>query len=354
MIWKLIQKEDNYTDKEYRILYNSLFKDETVHVPFSKKRIKKTVLKLKYVSKSVLSKVRYWRFCGMQFKYWRILKPEIKVKKRFHKENGLNGHIIEERIWDLTDIDSIIHHYKKETLKEYIKSLCYRIIPKEYHSWILYQNIANDISEFETFRLNWLIHEYGKNKSFKCYIPYFREIRIENRHYNTVGIIDTIYKMPDGTYKMLDYKFGKVKYSQIVPEPKYDYYNEEYIKYALEDIKFELGEYKYFVYRNGYKVNKKNRLKKLPDIDITHGCILYIRDWKSTFIFYPINRRCKELAEETFDKYKRIVDKTLFNRRISNDCFYCDYLPYCVKSKKWKRIENKMRSDFKNAFKYVK
>ena len=343
----IILKQYNLTDDEYYQLYERLMVDDVLDIPFNKPLIDRAIRKLKYRNKSSIKTLSPPYICTQKFKYKRVLNVQIDAFKNIiPMVNGSNAHLIPELVWDLTNEEEILNHINKGDFISFFSELCNTIIPEYDRERDFYKHAVKVYTEYEYFRISKLLTDYGIEKSKGCILPAFRELRIENETFKRAGIVDVIYKFPDNTYKVMDYKFGYPHYCmEKFYENKYNC-NVDQFKYVHSDILFEIGEYAYKLLFGDaneiYECDGVQKRRKLSHLIITHGCVLYMFDWKNTLIYHPIDDYMFEICNKYNNIYINKINSG-FNRKINRFCLYCEFIFLCSQSKEWKNIEKNVK-----------
>ncbi|MFW9881940.1 MAG: hypothetical protein ACFFG0_53430 [Candidatus Thorarchaeota archaeon] len=340
------------TEIEYLQLYNSLVKEETYHIEFSKSFLDEMIERLKYSSKSGKSSVSY---CTQQFKYKRILNvpinrdifDSVEISSRI----GKNCHFVYDKVWDKINLNTIRKFNYYEDISKYFYKKCISFIPLNEIAIPIYKYLLKQYSDYESFRIMEILNEIGNTTTANKYIePVYRELALFNEDSNNKGIIDVILRLINDEITITDYKTGKPKYYFPYEE------NEEIIEpteWDKKDIAYEISEY--FDLLNGkvYRFLDKDNYKLFDPPLVNYGRVLYLRDWIRTYNFLEINEEIMDVSKEIERKYINIINSGKFYRRISTNCpVYCKFYPICKTALQWKTKHRFLEPIFKESFKY--
>ncbi len=359
--YKLILKQYGLTNNEYMQLYNSLVKDSLVKIPFDLTSMNRIINRLKYLSKSTK---KNFKNCPRKFQFSRILRPKVEVNElSYFDVYGGNLHLGCERVWNVVkkNINKIINYNNENKIRDYFYSKCMEYVSKHEKTLDIYTNLFWNYSEYEAYRITKIINEVGKEKCKKYIIPVYRELEVENHEVYEGGKIDVIYLLTDDTYAIVDYKFGKAKYYNPVWNTSIDpnLIDKSKFNYDKSEIDFELGSYFNLILdiKNVYKVetlkNGSKRLVELEYINFTKGLILYLRDWKNTFHYIPLNDDMIININKIKSDIIQTINRGYFPLRVSNGCLeYCIFSDICIKDKIWKNKFD-INPNIKNLLNYI-
>jgi len=369
--WELMQLDNKLSESDYMQLYYTLFREETCNILYKKPEIyefiDKVRTKFNYMSKSGKANI-YW--CQQQFKYSRLLLPDIEDWKRLYivlnipileefvndrltisGKIGGNVHLVMNRVWDVIDVDKIKSFKSSEEISDYIFNRCISFIPMDEIANNMYEYFFRQYSDYESFRISSIINELGTNNSIKKYIvpeKEYRELKVENKSIGKAGVIDVLLRLLDDSYAITDYKTGKPKY----------YYNQFYDgckfpsdKWEKKDIEREITEYFLLVQEGAFKVINENDMIEMDPINVRFGRILYLSDWVNTCQYVEINPEMIVDSKKTDDIIEDCVNTGFFRRRITQYCpINCEFYQVCKNSyefrKKYKDLSKKVDEAF--------
>ncbi|KKN58986.1 hypothetical protein LCGC14_0546610 [marine sediment metagenome] len=359
--YKLILKQYGLTNDEYKQLYNSLVKDSLVKIPFNLVSMNYIINRLKYLSKSTK---KNFKNCPRKFQFSRILRPKIESNElTYFDVYGGNLHLGCNKVWNVVkkNINKIINYNNENKIRDYFYSKCMEFVPEHEKTLDIYINLFWKYSEYEAYRITEIVDEVGKEKCKKYIIPAYREVEIENHEVYEGGKLDVVYLLTDDTHAIVDYKFGKAKYYDPMWNTNVDpeLIDTSKFNYDKSEIDFELGSYFNLIsdIKNVYKMkdvgNGRKELEELEYINFAKGLILYLRDWKNTFHYIPLNDSMIANVNRIKSDIIQTINRGSFPLRMSSNCFeYCNFIDICVKDKIW---INKLNIDpnVKNKLNYI-
>ena len=267
---------------------------------------------LRMVSKS---RLQLWQYCSFQFKMRYILHYTPEMYRRIMID-GKNLHLINKQFWETITVEEIL---TTENIEELIKEIYIRLIPQNERTVFIDQMIQNFIW-FETTRIQGIFQDVEKTiENIKLYvIPYALELPIENWENNLIGIIDRIDRLTNGTFAVIEYKYGKPKYYQKNPMHK-------------TFINGEIAFYEELLQGNQIYILVGDELKPFQEIlgdipHITYGAMLFFQDIQATSFLFELKKISITTIKRKIGEYWKALDTGIFLPKPSNACLtVCEY-----------------------------
>jgi RecB family exonuclease len=133
-----------------------------------------------------------------------------------------------------------------------------------------------------------------RNKGIENYIPLYRELKLYNKEYNFVGIIDRAEKKSDGTYRILDYKTGR--------------------SHPLKGYLIELGFYKFL-------------FEEEMGLPVTEVGIYFSKDGRLRTT--DIGKKDVERSLTQLDTIRSLIKQKKFPKKVGFLCNWCDNKDVC-------------------------
>lgn len=264
------------------------------------------------------------------------------------------------KVWNKINYKMLIKLDTREKIRNYIYSKCISYIPQIESKIKLYPTLLYNYADYESFRIDNIFNEYG-NQNCKKYIrPTYRELKVENHENNEIGVIDVIHRLITDEYAIVDYKMGRPKYYEWEWNPNISLWvadelrKEKEINWGKITIDFELGSYYNLILgmNEVYKVvetnTQNNILEELEFLNITKGCVIYIRDWINTFKYIPLTHEMIYSIDNVKGDIMNCINTGIFPLKAKNTCFdFCQFIDICIKDDIWKIFFNRIDSNVK-------
>jgi len=357
---------DNITIEQIKTLFDFVCKlSDGINVPLlreeyeldsSNKSLWKWYKSLFWVTKSKLTSS--FNFCHKGYQLTTIFG--IRGESNVILRQGTNEHMLMEYIYDELDPTKMMNYYKKyNSIKNYVKNKLKKTAVKliggtDFNAAM--ESIDNSEGERDHYIMSidaialwlnkyykWIIRIVGLVNVNEYFFPIGMEVELYDTDNFRHGLIDAIYKNPNGGYIPVDYKFGKPKRKKDAEGNPTD---EPY--YYMKSVRKELTFYKWLAESpTCFEPNEETEdMDEWKPISCPTGEMWYILDYEHGRL--SVNFTTKDdltLLELEADYWKRMntMDypfdnklgwkssrfKKLCNAHKADGTYTCDKRPLC-------------------------
>lgn len=316
--------KSEFTLEEKLLFWNCYFKTSTDDLSramtremYDQATFEQMLLNLRLVSKSRMQTAQY---CAYKFKLHYIVQYKPTIEKQI-MEDGKHLHFVNDQFWKFGISVEDFLNCADDQLAVMMYEKYMKFVPEtEISAFIL--NMINAFIEYETKRILQIYAEVGKSaESIEDFVfPVATELPIENWDNHLMGIIDRIDRLTDGSFCVVEYKYGKPKYFDM--------------QYQRRFIESELAFYQLLITgRKVYVVVEGNQGVPLPEylelqnetLKFDKGQMIFFQNVAETEFRFNIIPSLIETVQRQIDGYWDMLETGIFKPHVSDACYQCEY-----------------------------